>query len=122
MVSPGQSRKRILIRSASLVTMLIHHGADPVSQVLAVVQYFQNRDAPENQEEELWSKMRNAGPAHPAEELSDSRDMSREGSGSQEALGRPEQFANPVSFDYPFCDRQTDSRSASRSSTAYESG
>ncbi len=62
-------------------------------KVLAVVQYFQNRDQPENQEEELWSKMRNAGPAHGSESpVLPSRDMSRENSRD----GLPPSFANPV--------------------------
>lgn len=63
-------------------------------KVLAVVQYFQNRDQPENQEEELWDKMRNAGP-HGAESSPKipSRDMSREN--SRDAM--PASFANPVS-------------------------
>ncbi|KAK1922615.1 kinase-like domain-containing protein [Papiliotrema laurentii] len=67
-------------------------------KVLAVVQYFQNRDQPENQEEELWSKMRNAGPAHGAESPklpSASREMSRENSHD----GIPPSFANPVCPD-----------------------
>lgn len=63
-------------------------------KVLAVVQYFQNRDQPENQEEELWDKMRNAGP-HGAEASPQlpSREMSRENSRD----GLPSSFANPVS-------------------------
>ena len=66
-------------------------------KVLAVVQYFQNRDQPENQEEELWSKMRNAGPAQGSESPSlGPREMSRENSRE----GMPSSFANPVSNDF----------------------
>lgn len=71
---------------------------DPV-QVLAVVQYFQNRDAPENQEDEIWSKMRNAGPVHEGRQSPAGPDMSRENS-REGPSGRVEQFANPVSDSY----------------------
>lgn len=63
-------------------------------KVLAVVQYFQNRDQPENQEEELWDKMRNVAPSHGVEGSPQmpSKDMSRENSHD----GMPTSFANPV--------------------------
>ena len=71
-------------------------------QVLAVVQYFQNRDVPENQEDELWSKMRNAGPSHGVEEppmTSASREMSRENShDGAPPSAHVDKFANPVSL------------------------
>ena len=67
-------------------------------QVLAVVQYFQNRDAPENEEEEIWQKMAGAGPSHGVTSPSGfggGRDMSREN--SHDAQGpRLDNFANPV--------------------------
>ena len=78
-------------------------------KVLAVVQYFQNRDQPENQEEELWAKMRNAGPATGSESptLVPSREMSRENShdGMPNSHGVPPSFANPVSAEVDcFCE------------------
>jgi len=51
-------------------------------KVLAVVQFYQGQDAPNNEDEEVWQKMRNAHGAQP---------MSREGSRDGGA-----QFANPV--------------------------
>ena len=68
-------------------------------QVLAVVQYFQNRDAPEAQEDEVWSKMRNAGPVNGIHDspLMVSGDMSREDSHGSSRSSIPDQFANPVS-------------------------
>ncbi|KAK4683767.1 hypothetical protein P7C73_g6462, partial [Tremellales sp. Uapishka_1] len=63
-------------------------------KVLAVVQYFQGREAPDREEDEVWQKMRNAGPAHGVQSppLPSSRDMSRENS---DETGRGHQFANP---------------------------
>lgn len=74
-------------------------------QVLAVVQYFQNRDAPENEEEEIWQKMAHAGPSHGVTSPSGfggGRDMSRENSHDAQGQGqgsRLDHFANPVSLD-----------------------
>ncbi|WWC91198.1 uncharacterized protein L201_006140 [Kwoniella dendrophila CBS 6074] len=70
------------------------------NEVLAVVQYFKNRDAQqESQEDEVWQKMRNAGPAQtpdspslPPKETSIS--LSREPSSEGGSL-RVDQFANP---------------------------
>ena len=75
-------------------------------KVLAVVQYYQNRDQPENQEEELWAKMRNAGPANGNESptMVPSRDMSRENSHDgmpNSSHGLPPSFANPVCAEPP---------------------
>lgn len=79
-------------------------GVKLTKQVLAVVQYFQNRDAPENEEEEIWQKMAGAGPSHGVTSPSGfggGRDMSREN--SHDAQGpRIDHFANPVS-PYPRC-------------------
>ncbi|WVR09051.1 hypothetical protein IAU60_006112 [Kwoniella sp. DSM 27419] len=73
------------------------------NEVLAVVQYFKNRDVQEDQEDEVWQKMRNAGPSNqpdspglPARD----REMSREGSGDGSAT-RGDHFANPRSAPVP---------------------
>ena len=71
-------------------------------QVLAVVQYFQNRDAPDNAEEEIWQKMAGAGPSIHLGATSPpigSGEMSREP--SHDASGRVDHFANPVSIMQP---------------------
>lgn len=74
-------------------------------QVLAVVQYFQNRDAPDNAEEEIWQKMAGAGPSIHMSAASPpigSGEMSREP--SHDAPGRVDHFANPVSNLYTLSD------------------
>ncbi|OCF56442.1 STE/STE20/PAKA protein kinase [Kwoniella mangroviensis CBS 10435] len=74
------------------------------NEVLAVVQYFKNRDAQqESQEDEVWQKMRNAGPAHTPDSPSlppKDMTMSREGSSEGGAL-RGDQFANPRAAPAP---------------------
>ncbi|WRT69084.1 uncharacterized protein IL334_006067 [Kwoniella shivajii] len=74
------------------------------NEVLAVVQYFKNRDAQqESQEDEVWQKMRNAEPVQtpdspgiPPKDTS----MSREGSAEGGPL-RGDQFANPRTAPTP---------------------
>jgi len=69
-------------------------------QVLAVVQFYQDRkekeaqqeQVPELPDEDVWAKMRNAGPQHGPPSPSMSRENSRE-----KENGLPKQFANPVS-------------------------
>lgn len=65
-----------------------------------MVQYFQNRDVPENQEDEVWQKMAGAGPKKGVSPSpppgGSSKEMSRENSRETPAA-RPDQFANPVS-------------------------
>ncbi|ORX39161.1 kinase-like domain-containing protein [Kockovaella imperatae] len=66
-------------------------------KVLAVVQYYQNRDVTDDQEEQVWSKMRNAEPQDvpPSPVIaSTSRDMSRENS-REASSGSGRHFANP---------------------------
>ncbi|WWC64014.1 uncharacterized protein I303_106620 [Kwoniella dejecticola CBS 10117] len=67
------------------------------NEVLAVVQYFKNRDAQqESQEDEVWQKMRNAGPAQgPDSPGLPPKDMSMSREGSSEGPARVDQFANP---------------------------
>ncbi|ORY33115.1 kinase-like domain-containing protein [Naematelia encephala] len=71
-------------------------------KVLAVVQFFQDRDAPEAPENEVWQKMRNAGPSHavPSPQLGGGRDMSRENS-HEGGAQRVDQFANPSERSAP---------------------
>ncbi|KAK8844042.1 hypothetical protein IAR55_006836 [Kwoniella newhampshirensis] len=70
------------------------------NEVLAVVQYFKDRDVQENQgEDEVWQKMRNAGPSAQSPVIP-SKDMSRENSGDGSPL-RPDQFANPRTAPVP---------------------
>lgn len=61
------------------------------------MQYFQNRDVPENQEEEVWSKMRNAGPTHGVESPQlPPKEMSRENSHELMPTATVDKFNNPV--------------------------
>lgn len=70
-------------------------------EVLEVVKFFQERDAMQSQEDDVWAKMRDVGPAHattPSPRATPTPlDMSREG--SREGTSRMDQygFANPVS-------------------------
>ncbi|OCF39778.1 STE/STE20/PAKA protein kinase [Kwoniella heveanensis CBS 569] len=72
------------------------------NEVLAVVQYFKNRDVQENQgEDEVWQKMRNAGPSNqPESPTLPPKDMSREGSADGGQI-RGDQFANPRAAPAP---------------------
>lgn len=64
------------------------------------MQYFKNRDAQqESQEDEVWQKMRNAGPAQTPDSPSlPPKDVSMSREGSSEGPARVDQFANPVSW------------------------
>lgn len=95
MESPVPSRSRTLTRSVTVFKGLMYRTD---GQVLAVVQYFQNRDAPDNQEEEIWQKMAGAGPSVHGMITSPplgSGELSRDP--SHEPTGRVDHFANPVS-------------------------
>ncbi|EIW66081.1 hypothetical protein TREMEDRAFT_35601 [Tremella mesenterica DSM 1558] len=77
-------------------------------EVLAIVRMYQNKAAPEPDDDEVWRKMENAGPQRiPSSSESASKDMSREN--SQESSAKPQvpapqqvqQFANPRAAPVP---------------------
>lgn len=75
-------------------------------KVLAVVQYFQSQDKPDKQDEDIWQKMQNAGPAYGVRSPSPAllaRDMSRENSQEGGARVEPnfDRFANPRAAPAP---------------------
>jgi len=97
-VLPAPSKSKTQTRQVKHLS-LQEVGTDV--QVLAVVQYFQNRDAPDNQEEEIWQKMAGAGPSvhgFVGSPPIGGGEMSREP--SHEPTGRVDHFANPVSISH----------------------
>lgn len=66
------------------------------NQILAVVRFFQDREAKgiEHGEDEVWEKMGHAGPAHPPQTPTPPTDMSREH--SREALPQMANYAPSV--------------------------
>ncbi|KAL7421293.1 hypothetical protein Q5752_004178 [Cryptotrichosporon argae] len=70
-------------------------------KVLAVVQFFQDRDAHTEPDDDVWQKMAKVGPAHPPSSPQlGARDMSRENS-YDDGVVRDGKFANPRAAPTP---------------------